>query len=103
MYLPFRMAVSALQNIVTNYPDWRTAIVRGFANFILREVPDSCPLVLEGALKTLGQLLGHWRGLVTGGGQEELPLQVLCEISRKVPSDAVRVRERGGLAVGEGQ
>ena len=71
MYLPFRMAVSALQNIVTNYPDWRTAIVRGFANFILREVPDSCPLVLEGALKTLGQLLGHWRGLVTGGGQEE--------------------------------
>lgn len=66
----YRMAVTALQNIVNNYPDWRTDIIRGYSCFILDNVPDSCPLVLEGALKTLGQLLGHWRSLVTGGGEE---------------------------------
>ena len=66
------MAVTALQNIVSNYPDWRTDILRGYAAFILQEIPDSCPLVLEGALKIIGQLLGHWRSLVTASGHEEL-------------------------------
>ena len=39
--------------------------------FILREIPDSCPLVLENALKTLGHFLGHWRGLAGGSEPEE--------------------------------
>ena len=63
------MAVTALQNIISNYPDWRADILRGYAIFILQEIPDSCPLVLEGALKTLGHFLGHWRSLISG--QEE--------------------------------
>ena len=74
MYYFYRMAFTALQNIVSNYPDWRTDILKGYAIFILQEIPDSCPLVLEGSLKSLGQLLGHWRGLVTTGGQEEMDL-----------------------------
>lgn len=41
----------------------------GFAMFILREIPDNCPLVLENALRTLGQFLDHWRGL-TGGAED---------------------------------
>ena len=74
MYYFYRMAFTALQNIVSNYPDWSTDILKGYAIFILQEIPDSCPLVLEGSLKSLGHLLGHWRGLVTTGGQEEMPL-----------------------------
>ena len=37
----------------------------GFAIFVLREIPDNCPLVLENALKTLVQFLSHWKGLLT--------------------------------------
>ena len=37
----------------------------GFAMFVLREIPDNCPLVLENALKTLLQFISHWKGLIT--------------------------------------
>ena len=35
-----------------------------FALFILRDIPDSCPLVLEAALKMLVQMVTHWKSLL---------------------------------------
>lgn len=51
--------------MITNYPAWRHDIVRVFVMFLLRDVPDSCPLVLEATLKLLIQFIGHWRQLLT--------------------------------------
>ena len=56
----FRMAVVSLQNIMINFPELRHEVLKGMSIFILREIPDSCPLVLENALKTLGQFIPFW-------------------------------------------
>ena len=75
------MSVTALLNIFTNCPTWRADIVQVFATFVMKDIPDSCPLVLEGALKVLGQLLSHWRGLVTTSVQEEeLPYYAMATV-----------------------
>ena len=61
-----RMSVTALMNIITNLPSWRPDIVQVFSVFVMRDIPDSTPLVLESSLKVLGQLLSHWKGIVLG-------------------------------------
>lgn len=59
------MATVSLQNIMINFPELRHEVLKGMSIFILREIPDSCPLVLESALKTLGQFIPFWRNLLT--------------------------------------
>lgn len=61
----YRAAVNSLHTLITNYPAWRHDIVRVFVKFLLRDVPDSCPLVLEATLKLLIQFIGHWRQMLT--------------------------------------
>jgi len=39
-------------------------IIIGFVLFILRDIPDSCPLVMESALKMLGNFLTHWKAVL---------------------------------------
>ena len=65
MLWPHRAAANSLHNMVTNYPAWRHDIVRVFVQFLLRDVPDSCPLVLEATLKLLIQFIRDWRQMVT--------------------------------------
>ncbi|CAI8040481.1 Protein furry homolog [Geodia barretti] len=60
-----RAAANSLHTMVTNYPTWRHSIVQVFVQFLLRDVPDSCPLVLEATLKLLIQFVRDWRQLVT--------------------------------------
>lgn len=64
-YCDRRAAVNSLHTMITNYPGWRHDIVRVFVMFLLRDVPDSCPLVLEATLKLLIQFIGHWRQMLT--------------------------------------
>ena len=59
------MATVSLQNIMINFPELRHEVLKGMSIFILREIPDSCPLVLENALKTLGQFIPFWRNQLT--------------------------------------
>lgn len=70
-----RTTFISLQNIITNFPSWRHHVTKIFALFILRDIPDSCPLILEAALKRLIQMVTHWKSLigseaqVKGGGE----------------------------------
>jgi hypothetical protein len=76
-----RMSITALQNLFTNYPSWRPDIIQGFAIFVMRDIPDSCPLVLDGAQKVLGQLLNHWKSLIPTSIQvEELPHRAVATV-----------------------
>ena len=68
-----RAAANSLHTMVTNFPAWRHDIVRVFVQFLLRDVPDSCPLVLEAALKALIQFISHWRMLITSPDSEKPP------------------------------
>lgn len=60
-----RTTFSSLQSIITNFPAWRHDITRIFSRFILCDIPDSCPLVLDSALKMLIQMITHWKTLIT--------------------------------------
>ncbi|XP_065885600.1 protein furry homolog isoform X2 [Dysidea avara] len=75
-----RSAFMSLQNIITNYPSWRHDVAKGFVLFILRDIPDSCPLVIESALKMLGNFLTHWKAVLTNeqatkSSEDRSPLQ----------------------------
>ena len=59
-----RAAANSLHTMVTNYPKWRHDIVKVFVMFLLRDVPDSCPLVLEATLKLLIQFIRDWKQMV---------------------------------------
>ena len=62
-------ALASLQNIITNFPAWRHDVTRIFSRFILRDIPDSCPLILDSALKMLLQMISHWKTLITTEAQ----------------------------------
>ena len=60
-----RTTTISLTGIVTNFPAWRHNVIRIYSLFILRDIPDNCPLTLESALKFLIQMVTHWKGLIT--------------------------------------
>lgn len=78
-----RTTFNSLQNIITNFPSWRHHVTKIFALFILRDIPDSCPLILEAALKKLIQMVTHWKSLIgseaqvgEGGGAVGVAIEV---------------------------
>ncbi|XP_038055333.1 protein furry homolog-like isoform X2 [Patiria miniata] len=58
------LAFTSLQNMVLDLPGWRDELLNCFINFILRDITDTFPLILESALKMLLQLLSQWRTAV---------------------------------------
>ena len=54
-------AFKTLKTLVTNYPNWRKSIFTGFTNFILKEISDMFPKLIENALKMLIQLMNSWK------------------------------------------
>ena len=64
-----RITMISLQSIITNFPSWRHNVTRIYSLFILRDITDNCPLVLESALKFLIQMVTHWKGLITAETQ----------------------------------
>lgn len=59
-----RTTFTSLQNIITNFPSWRHHVIKIFALYILREIPDNCPLVLEAVLRMLINMVTHWKSLI---------------------------------------
>ena len=60
------LAFQALQNLITDFPDWRPDIVDGFLTCILQEISDNFPLYLDNSLKMLLQLLSNWKNTMDG-------------------------------------
>ena len=55
------VAFQTLKTFVFEYPQWRKYIFIGFTNFILKEISDMYPKLIENALKMLIQLLSTWK------------------------------------------
>ena len=55
------IAFQTLKTFVSDYPQWRRFIFNGFTNFILKEISDMYPKLIENALKMLIQLLNTWK------------------------------------------
>ncbi|XP_068448808.1 protein furry homolog-like isoform X4 [Clinocottus analis] len=79
------LAFTTLQALMVDFPEWREDVLSGFAYFIVREVTDVHPTLLDNAVKMLLQLLSQWRQAVTSsnkshdakgsGGGPSLPLE----------------------------
>ncbi|XP_073464568.1 protein furry homolog-like isoform X2 [Aquarana catesbeiana] len=82
------LAFNTLQALMLDFPDWREDVLSGFVYFIVREVTDVHPTLLDNAVKMLVQLINQWkqatqmpnkktdsqRGLANGGSHT-LPLE----------------------------
>lgn len=58
------LAFTTLQALMVDFPDWREDVLSGFVYFIVREVTDIHPTLLDNAVKMLLQLIIQWRQAV---------------------------------------
>lgn len=56
-----KLAFQSLQNISNDQPEWRNDVLNVFVHFILREVTDSFPQLLEQSNRRLIMLLTQWK------------------------------------------
>lgn len=65
------LAFQALLNICNDFKDLRADVVSGFTNFILTEVTDSFPTLLDNSLRMLLQLLSTWSPELCGCSESQ--------------------------------
>ncbi|XP_051952378.1 protein furry homolog-like isoform X2 [Xyrauchen texanus] len=58
------LAFTTLQALMLDFPDWREDVLSGFVYFIVREVTDVHPTLLDNAVKMLLQLIIQWKQAV---------------------------------------
>lgn len=58
------LAFTTLQALMLDFPEWREDVLSGFVYFIVREVTDVHPTLLDNAVKMLLQLISQWRQAV---------------------------------------
>uniref|UniRef100_A0A4W3IH47 Furry homolog, like n=1 Tax=Callorhinchus milii TaxID=7868 RepID=A0A4W3IH47_CALMI len=71
------LAFTTLQALMVDFPDWREDVLSGFVSFIVREVNDVHPTLLDNSVKMLVQLINHWKQAVQSHikGAHTLPLE----------------------------
>ena len=74
----YSLAFTALQNVIADLPEWREDVISCFINFILKEVYDTFPLILESALKMMLQLLTQWKTTVQSKEDKVSVRHVFC-------------------------
>ena len=55
------LSFQSLQSFVLDFPSWRKHVFVGFCNFILKEVNDLYPNLLENSFKMLIQFINTWK------------------------------------------
>ena len=55
------LAFQSLQNMIVDFPDWREDVIEGFIHFLLHEINDSFPTLIDNTLRMLYQLLTSWK------------------------------------------
>ncbi|XP_066576040.1 protein furry homolog-like isoform X3 [Amia ocellicauda] len=65
------LAFTTLQALMVDFPDWREDVLSGFVYFIVREVTDVHPTLLDNAVKMLVQLISQWRQAVQSGNKTQ--------------------------------
>uniref|UniRef100_A0A4W4H4J5 Furry homolog, like n=1 Tax=Electrophorus electricus TaxID=8005 RepID=A0A4W4H4J5_ELEEL len=58
------LAFTTLQALMVDFPEWREDVLSGFVYFVVREVTDVHPTLLDNAVKMLLQLIIQWKQAV---------------------------------------
>lgn len=74
------LAFTTLQALMVDFPEWREDVLSGFVYFIVREVTDVHPTLLDNAVKMLLQLISQWRQAVQSSNKSH-DLQVRQSVS----------------------
>ncbi|XP_072295543.1 protein furry homolog-like isoform X5 [Eucyclogobius newberryi] len=67
------LAFTTLQALMVDFSEWREDVLSGFAYFIVREVTDVHPSLLDNAVKMLLQLISQWKQAVQSGNKGHDP------------------------------
>uniref|UniRef100_A0A8C9WGE0 Furry homolog, like n=1 Tax=Scleropages formosus TaxID=113540 RepID=A0A8C9WGE0_SCLFO len=96
------LAFTTLQALMVDFPEWREDVLSGFVYFIVRDVTDVHPTLLDNAVKMLVQLLSQWRQAVQSSnkGGEAAVSHSVSGSSHSLPLD--RCQMPGVLHVAEG-
>ncbi|KAG5849714.1 hypothetical protein ANANG_G00074660 [Anguilla anguilla] len=65
------LAFTTLQALMVDFPEWREDVLSGFVYFIVREVTDVHPTLLDNAVKMLVQLISQWRQAVQSSNRSQ--------------------------------
>jgi hypothetical protein len=60
------LAYQSLQTLVIDFPDWRNDVIRGFTQFVVRDIPDTSPQLVDQGLRILIQLITSWKNAAPG-------------------------------------
>ncbi|XP_044014462.1 protein furry isoform X2 [Aphidius gifuensis] len=55
------LAYQSLQTLVLDFSDWRHDVILGFTQFLIRDVQDTFPQLVDNGLRMLLQLLTSWK------------------------------------------
>ncbi|XP_070136486.1 protein furry isoform X3 [Drosophila bipectinata] len=59
----------SLTTLVIDFPDWRQDVVHGYTQFLVRDVTDTYPQLLENCTRILFNFLNFWRcAIIVNGG-----------------------------------
>lgn len=94
------LACQSLQNLVNDFADWREDVVEGFLNFLLQEINDTFPQLLDNALRMLLHILANWRQAVQVGTSKKQSKPSTLEVSvSKVDHTCIVLHRVEGLAL----
>lgn len=65
------LAFTTLQALMVDFCDWREDVLSGFVYFIVREVTDVHPTLLDNAVKMLLQLIIQWKQAVQSSNRSQ--------------------------------
>uniref|UniRef100_A0A669EJ86 Furry homolog, like n=1 Tax=Oreochromis niloticus TaxID=8128 RepID=A0A669EJ86_ORENI len=99
------LAFTTLQALMVDFPEWREDVLSGFVYFIVREVTDVHPTLLDNAVKMLLQLIIQWKQAVQSSnkshdsqvGEENSSSGRSLSLERNLPLGVLHVVE--GLAL----
>lgn len=72
------LAFTTLQALMVDFCDWREDVLSGFVYFIVREVTDVHPTLLDNAVKMLLQLIIQWKQAVQSSNRSQDSQVCVC-------------------------
>ncbi|XP_067645046.1 protein furry isoform X3 [Eurosta solidaginis] len=67
----------SLQTLVMDFPDWRQDVVHGYTQFLVRDVTDTYPQLLENCTRMLFVFLNIWRCAINVNGNGNTSVNTL--------------------------
>ncbi|TRY66006.1 hypothetical protein DNTS_003783 [Danionella cerebrum] len=88
------IAQNSLQSLLVDFSDWREEVLLGYCSFLLREVQDTNPVLLDSSLKLMLQLLTQWK-LALLSTNQGLDTSKICSTELLQCSSGSRVSVEG--------